>query len=293
MAATESVTFWFMGLQEWILANEEFHPLTAVFRLRADELDHIDVCGGMHASAMEMLARMLDDDAVGLLVRAIDGFVKDGLGVPTVPDDAPDDLAAALAEDGYCALPERAADPDDLAEIALDPMAVALAARHLGATPTVIGVERLRPTPKDDAFRVMMDDYRCCRQVAFLGDAPDDSGIAFQRVSHRNPWIDMLRRAWLNGVADFDQWYFGRSDKTEREVFRMFHKPPEILTGSTGSRFLFDPIGIHRVPGGLDVAMITYGLTPTRAIEGLAEPAPGPKVAPPLDYVGRLFWSAP
>lgn len=332
MSIGDDIASWYMGLQKRIQASADLASLTGIFRLPVENLDTLGTGIQMHRMAIEMVATMIDDHATGLVVDAIDRFIREDLKIPDGPlasDPEVLSIASSLAANGFVGLPapsqailtatrehlDQAVPSSEngeytpwdvqacpgVTELALDPAVVAVARRHLGAAPTVIELKARRVDAegglgRDEYFHVDRDDYQLCRQVVYLDDVDLDGGpLLYMRHTHQRAWIDMVRRGWLNGVADFDFWYLEHIRKTDREVRRIFHKPPVPLVGPAGGRFLVDPQGVYKLPrpnrGSRLTLSITYGVTPTRVGVAPLEPMPRTGLEPPLDYVGRLFWS--
>ena len=194
---------------------------------------------------------------------------------------------------------EGVLDCPGLAEVALDPLAVAVAERYMGTAPTLVEAAATRYSArsggKPDFFQVDLGDYRLCRVLIHLTDVAEGAGLAFVEPTHQRKWIDMVRHGWLSGTTDFDTWYFERYRKSDEEVLRMFHRDPGPVAGPAGTRLMFDPLGVHKYvrPGEGEhlVLSLTYGVSPTPAATAPPAKTRVESLEPPYDYVGRLFFT--
>ena len=133
-------------------------------------------------------------------------------------------------------------------------------------------------------------------------DVQADSGPhAYMEGTHDPENIHEIRSQWPGGLDEFDKWYLGTLRKTDGQVKRIFGRDPASLTGPAGSVFLVDTFGIHKgTPpkrGERLICQILYGVTSLykTAVEPLPMGSANTRhiqeeaLAPPLDYVNRMF----
>ena len=347
---------WYLGLQRHILGAPHLAPLRPLFQADAGRLTDLAYVRRLHYAAMCHIAHALDGALSGLMVRAIDEFVRGAMDVPPMAGTEGSEAAKTLSALGHVDLPpidagqvadmgayfaDKTAHPGaygtegtaeaniahypaatvlacpHVAEIASDPLTLAVVERHLGTAPVILGFTAWwsfagRAAPRDaQLFHLDNADYRFCKLFIQLTDVDMDAGPhAFMERTHDPTHVGALRRDWPGGTKEFDDWYFLRLRKTDAETRHYLGGDPVYIAGPAGARFLVDTRGIHKglLPRERDrlVCQVVYGVTPfmqgvllEEGIFPLAVGSPETRhiprrlaTEPPLDYLNRLFLAA-
>jgi hypothetical protein len=99
-------TEWYRGFQEYILAAPQFAPLRELFPENAEQFADFAVARHSHSNAVQYIRHFLDAAWQPLLLRAIEGFVRERLKL-AMPEPSEDDLTLSerLSYRGYVTLP--------------------------------------------------------------------------------------------------------------------------------------------------------------------------------------------
>ena len=200
-----------------------------------------------------------------------------------------------------------------LVELANDPRLLILAARHLGAVPTILGYAAWwsfagRDRPFDEQYYHRdLADFRFCKLFLYLTDVDMDSGPhAFVPGTHDPVRMAALAASWQGGPQAFRDWFFRSLRKTDAETHAHLGIDPVLLDGPAGTLFLADTRGIHKgmVPRTRNrlVCQVVYGVSanmqrprdvthpfPARVGTGPAVTAPAAATMPPLAFVNRFY----
>ena len=204
-----------------------------------------------------------------------------------------------------------------LLHIANDPATLSVVARHLGATPTILGMSAWwsfagREAPcEEQHFHRDLADYQFCKLFVYLTDVDEDGGPhAFYPRTHDPRHVAALRERWPGGRLEFHKWFFHQLRKTDDETRARLEGSPTLLTGPAGTRLLVNTRGIHKglAPMSRDrlVCQVIYGVSPFMQLprrqtalfpatlgQGFLRHLSPRLLAPPRDYVNRLFVSPP
>ena len=204
-----------------------------------------------------------------------------------------------------------------LLNIANDPATLALVAHHLGATPTILGMSAWWSFAgwgvacDEQLFHRDLADYQFCKLFVYLTDVDEDGGPhAFYPRTHDPRHVAALRERWPGGRLEFHKWFFHQLRKTDDETRVRLEGSPTLFCGPEGSRLLVNTRGIHKglAPVSRDrlVCQVVYGVSPymqppRRQVtlfpatlgQGFLHHLSPRLLAPPRDYVNRLFVSPP
>ena len=180
----DAILSWYLGLQRRVLTRPELAPLRTILNLDPGRLTDFGYVWDSQLRAMSRVAESLSAELLALVVSAIDGLVREDMGIRSmVPDADAAGLTTEMNREGHVRLPplvpeiahamashfEGAEVFDDknfapcsltdarqyhrahfptstvvgcphLLEIANDPATLTLVTRHLGATPTILGL---------------------------------------------------------------------------------------------------------------------------------------------------------
>ena len=100
---------WYYSFHRYLLEQSEFEPLRQVFPFELEKFRDFNFCHEAHYNGIGLVHGALNQALNDLLGSAFNCFVREGLGILPLAQDATSNEAALLDQQGYCHLPSHPA----------------------------------------------------------------------------------------------------------------------------------------------------------------------------------------